>query len=228
MRALILDTETTGLSPQQNQAIEVAVVLFDTEFNASVATFATLIEAESNDAEHINKIPVSLLKDAMEAGPAWSRVSELVEAADCIVAHNASFDRSFTPSHIAEMRPWVCSLHDIKWPESSSSKQLSSIAITHGVPVLGAHRALTDVDILVRLFQRLGERGIDVGGLLQAALKARVPKALIQAVVSFDDKDKAKAAGFRWNAPVRRWEARMTLEDAKKLPFKTKILEAAE
>ncbi len=227
MRALILDVETNGLSPAQHQAIEVATVLFDTDFNAPVATFATLIENDINEVEHINRIPAALLKDALDAESAWDRVDELIVSADCVVAHNASFDRSFTPSEIARKRPWVCSLHDLSFPEASSNKQLTTIAIAHGVAVIGAHRALTDVDLIVRLFQRLHERDIDVGEMLKTAIANAVPKALIQAMVGFDGKDAAKSAGFRWNAPAKRWEKRMTLEEAKKLTFKTRVLEAA-
>jgi len=226
MRCAILDTETNGLSPKSNQAIEVACVLFDTDFNAPVMTFATLIESQSNEVAHINRIPPELLRDAMDKQAAWARVAEIIEAADCVVAHNASFDRNFTPGPIANLRPWICTLNDVTWPETSSNKQLTTIAIAHGVAVVGAHRALTDVDLIVRLFQRMNERGIDVGKTLDEAISNLVPKALIQAMVTFDQKDAAKAAGFKWNAAPKRWEKRMTLEEAKKLPFKTKVLEA--
>lgn len=228
MRACIIDTETNGLDPKVCQAIEVACVLFDVTHNAVIATFATLIEAASNEVEHINRIPAHLLENAMSADEAWSRVEGFAVAADCFVAHNAPFDRNFTPKEVARLKPWVCTMTELKYPEPYSSKSLTSICLAHGIPIIGAHRALTDVDLIVRLFQRLAERGIDVGVMLTEALSQQVPKALIQALVSFEAKDAAKAAGFTWRPPpLKRWEKRMTLEDAKKLPFKTRVIEAA-
>lgn len=227
MRICILDTETNGLDPKVNQAIEVACVLFDVTHNAVIATFATLIEATSNEVEHINRIPAHLLTNAMSADEAWGRVEGFAVAADCFVAHNAPFDRNFAPKEVAKLKPWICSMTELTYPEPYKSKSLTSICLAHGIPIIGAHRALTDVDLIVRLLQRLKERGIDVDLMIETALANRVPKALIQALVSFDGKDAAKDAGFRWNPEPKRWEKRMTLEEAKKLPFKTKVLEAA-
>jgi DNA polymerase-3 subunit epsilon len=225
MNILIADTETTGVDPSKDTVIEVAVCLFSCTHGAPIATFATLIESTSNAAEHINKIPPALLGDAMEAQAAWARVEELAHAAECFVAHNAPFDRRFTPLTIAEMVPWVCSQRDIEWPEGGADQKLITVAVAHGVPIIGAHRALTDVDILVRVFQRLHERKIDVAELLREAMR---PRPLLQALVSFDDKDLAKKAGFEWNpAPKKMWTKKMSLEAAARLPFKTKVLKEA-
>jgi DNA polymerase-3 subunit epsilon len=228
MKIVVLDTETTGLDPKVHTAIEVAAVLYCTAHNAPIATFSTLIEADENPVEHINRIPVTLLQGAMSADEAWGRVEGLVVEAECIVAHNAPFDRNFTPKEVAKLKPWICSMTDLAYPEPYTSKSLTSICLAHGIAIIGAHRALTDVDMLVRLFQQLSKRGIDVGEMLETALKSQVPKALIQALVSYDDKQKAKDAGFIWKPPpLKRWEKRMTLEEAKKLPFRTKVIEAA-
>lgn len=225
MRIVLLDTETNGFSTSSGDtAIEVAATLYDCVRAAPMATFATLVYATSNAAEHVNGIHPELLLDGVEAAVAWSRVGELLAAADAVAAHNAPFDRRFTPDEIAALCPWIDTQRDVEWPGVSDGQKLTQIAISLGVPVIAAHRALTDVDLMVRIFQRLTEKGHDVPEMLREALRK---KPLLEALVPFERKDEAKAAGFSWEPPPKkRWVKRMSLEAAKKLPFKTKVLEA--
>ena len=90
---LILDTETTGLDPEQDHCIEVGAILFHVPSRAVLSQVSFLLPCESNPAEPINGISaaVSRLIQPWQAGLAYFR--QLVEAADVIVAHNASFDR---------------------------------------------------------------------------------------------------------------------------------------
>lgn len=46
-------------------------------------------------------------------------------------------------------------------------------------------------------------------------------KALFVALVPFERKDEAKAAGFQWDAARRQWLRTMAIEDAAALPFRT-------
>lgn len=217
-RLLVLDTETTGLSPGDSRTIEVAVALYDIDHCAVVASFASLICADSNAAEHVNHIPVSLLLDAPVEEFVWSRVFDLARCADIVVAHRAEFDRGFVPEHLRELRPWTCSKFDIEWPKGNLGDHLVHLALAHDVPVYTAHRAMADVDTLVRTFQAASKL-VDVSVMLEKAMR---PKVKFIALVSFEDKDKAKAAGFAWNAANKAWERSMPEEDTKKLPFKVK------
>src|SRR3984893_17640985 len=94
-RALILDTETTGLSPSIDRIIEVAVCLYDLKLAMPIASFAALARGDSNAAEHINGIPVASLAEAFEQERLWVQVCALFVEADVVLAHNASFDKSF-------------------------------------------------------------------------------------------------------------------------------------
>lgn len=224
-RVLIVDSETTGLDPKSDFVVEVAAVLFSLKHVAVIETFQALIHGTSNPAEHINRIPAEILHFGMNSASVWGTVAEMISRADCILAHNAPFDRSFIERQIDNIEiPWVCSMRDIDWPEKSESRKLVEVVIAHGVPVIGAHRALTDVDMLVRLLHRVADRGVNLTALFK---DATTPKPLVAALVPFERKDEAKAAGFSWNAGVKRWEKKMTLEAAKKLPFKTRVVEQA-
>ncbi len=215
---LILDTETTGVDPKVDAVIEVGCILYSVEHVTPIEYYAALIRHDSNAAESINRISIASLADARPAPVAWERVQILAEKADAIVAHNAPFDFGFSPVGIREAAPWICSMSDLAWPKQGQSRSLVSLTLDHDLGIVMAHRALSDCDMLARLFTRAHELGCDLSAMLARGLR---PKALFQAIVSFDDKDKAKAAGFQWEAPTKRWLRTMAIEDAAALPFRT-------
>jgi DNA polymerase-3 subunit epsilon len=225
MIVCIVDSETTGLDAKADRVVEVAAVRFHVAHGAVIQTYAALLEGTENKAAHINHIAPELLEHGLEEEDVWSVVGDMVAASDCVLAHNAAFDRGFVEPHLNldEDRPWLCSMRDFEWPTKSDSRKLTELALAHGVFIHSAHRALTDVDILVRLLIRVREQGHDLLALFEDAM---TPKPLLAALVPFERKDEAKAAGFSWNAGAKRWERRMPLTAAKKLPFKTKVLEA--
>lgn len=221
---LILDTETTGVT-DSDTAIEVACILYSLKHAAPIRSFASLIRSDSNPAEHVNRIPASLLPYAPEAAAVWTAVARHVTMADAIVAHNADFDRRFVPAMTgANVTPWVCSMDDIAWPVACESRSLVSIALAHGLGVATAHRALADCELLARLFTRAAEMGTDLGALLAHAMR---PKALFRALVPFERNHEAKAAGFRWDADRRAWLRKMAVADASGQPFTFKIAEVS-
>lgn len=221
--ALILDTETTSLeAPPKGAIVEVAITLFDLKHAQPVESFASLIRCDHNEAEAINGIPIGMLKEAAPPYEVWRSVQYIAQPADVIIAHNAEFDRQFVPADSEfplGVRPWVCSENDIKWPHRERAGSLANLALSLGLGVASAHRAMADVDTLARIFTRLAERGHDLEALIRHAMR---PKALFHALVSFEEKEIAKEHGFRWDKESRVWWRRIPIEDAKKLPFKVK------
>ena len=220
-RLLILDTETQGVDIKVHKTIEVACALYDIAHAALIASFASLIRAKDNEAEHINRIPPSLLNTAPEADFVWANVTDLAQAADVIVAHRVDFDRQFVPPELAALRPWACSKYDMEWTlaRDARGEHLVHLALAYEVAVYSAHRAMTDVDTLVRTFQAAQKMGHDVATMVARSMR---PKGLFQALVSYEKKDDAKNAGFQWDGDKKTWSRRMFLDEAEKLPFKTK------
>lgn len=217
-RLAILDTETTGPDPDKDQCIEVAVCLYDLVAAAPVATFSSLIRAESNTAFDVNRIPVDILKDATPADVVWKRVAIFAETADVFLAHRADFDRGFTPEPLRSSRPWVCSKFHVEWPEGKLGDHLLHLALAHGIGVVHAHRAYSDVDTLSRLLTRVAEKH-DLQEMFRLAMR---PRKKYAAIVSYDDREKAKQAGFAWVPERKAWEREMVAEDVEKLPFKVR------
>lgn len=222
-RILFYDTETTGVDSSKDKVIEVAGVLWDIDFSAIVSTFSTLMHSESNDALAINHIPVGLLQCAPKAEQVWQRVSSFFAAADVVVAHNAAFDYEFTPEAVRSKTKWVCTLDDVTWDRASQNKSLVAIALSYGVAITDAHRALPDCLTLAKLFERYAELGGNVRDLLAHGLR---PKAKVMAVVSYRDNEKAKANGFRWDAEKKYWWRRLAVDDIGILPFEVRTLSA--
>ena len=92
---LILDTETTGLEPENHCCVEVGAILFDVQSRAVLAQQSFLLPAETNAAEPINRIPavVTRLPQPWKQALLWFQ--NLLDAADVLVAHNAAFDRQW-------------------------------------------------------------------------------------------------------------------------------------
>jgi len=226
-RLLILDTETTALSPQQGQCIEVGAVLFDVASRSVLMQVSFLLPCDHNPAQSVNGIPaaVSRLEQPWRSGLACFEA--MLAAADAVLAHNAAFDRQwFGCGELPPLdKPWICSMEDIRWPADRQLRPTPSVrdlALAHGVPVWAAHRALTDCIYLVQVFQRCDE----LDRLLQTALE---PRRLVRARLSYDQRQLAKDAGFRWNDPVpKAWSRRLSEREIAALPFAVDPLEADE
>jgi len=217
--AAILDTETTGLNPDVDRTIEVAVMLFDVKHAQSVASFSSLIKGEaSNAAEQINGIPPAMLPEAREAERVWACVRWIIEPAQVVIAHNSEFDRKFTPELD---KPWVDSENDIAWPGRARGGSLVQLALSLGLGVASAHRAMADVDTLARILTRLAEMGHDLEPVLVRAMR---PKVRCHSLAPFEQKDVVKAAGFRWDADRKVWWRDMPLEDTGELAFKVRVV----
>ncbi len=215
---LILDTETTGLSSQEGQCIEVGAVLFHVPHRAVLTQVSFLMPCVSNPAEAINGIPAVVTRLEQPWQEALGCFRAMVAASDALVAHNAAFDRQWFGLGALPVleRPWICSMEDIRWPadrQLRSTPSVRDLALAYGVPVWAAHRALTDCIYLAQVFERCA----DLEALLEAAME---PRSLYRAELSYAERHRAKAAGFRWNDPVpRAWSRRLSRREAEALPF---------
>jgi len=222
MNILLLDTETTGMNPEVDRCIEVACCLYDTTTASPIVSYSSLIKHDANPAEPINRISVKSLLNAPDEWEVWPKVLNLAEKAECLVAHRASFDRLFVNEMLRD-RIWICSKSDILWPDlrggTMAGDHLVHLSLFYGLGVVSAHRALTDVDIMVRIFTRVAELGFDLDKMLTSAMR---PKERFVALVPYEKKDTAKKLGFLWDADRREWYRHMPPEDTPKLPFQVR------
>ncbi len=217
-KLLIVDTETTGLDPDNDSCLEVGVILFDIASRSVLAQQSFLMPVDANPAFSINRISpaITQLEQPWKEGIRY--LEALVAAADIFVAHNASFDRQWFGRHYLPSftKPWLCSMDDISWPEERNLRRRPSVrdlALAYGVPVWNAHRALTDCIYLAEVFSRCE----DLEMLLEHGLE---PRRLVRANVSYEQRHLARDAGFRWNDPVKgAWARRLSDREIKRLGF---------
>lgn len=222
---LIIDTETTGIDPNQDRVIEIGALLYSATYQTTLAQLSFLLYAPDNAAEPINQIPVaalSVLSSSIQQ-QSLTLLQRMASETNYVVAHNAEFDAQwFDDVTLPILRdchqqplPWLCSMADMTWPKQNRPGQsLINLALAHGIGVSSAHRALTDCQLLAELFNRLESDVLT--NLINQAIR---PKALFKAMVSYDDRQLAKDAGFKWHAEDKTWRRRMAIEDAARLPF---------
>lgn len=221
---LVVDTETTGLSPADSQVIEVGAILFNVPNKAVVTQLSFVLPCLFNPAEKVNHL--SPVVTSLGPGPetALSLFQQLVHASDAIIAHNVDFDKQwFGIGPLPEIhKPWICTMSDVRWPKELGLKNrpsVTALALAHGVPVWAAHRALTDCIYIAQVFERCQ----DLENLLTSAQE---PKSLYQALVSYDERHLAKDAGFAWNTDgSKTWTRKLTQSEVAELPFKTKRID---
>jgi len=222
---LIVYVETTGLDPKTSDLIEVGAVMFDVRRKAVLSQVSTLLPVPENPVERINRIAA----DTAQATPAAviQQARELVRAlashADAYVAHNAAFDSKWLPAF--SDKPWICTMDDVRWPRVSRARQsVVGLALDYEVPVWAAHRALTDCTYLVQVMQREPE----LERLLTQALE---PKQLWVAMVSYEDRQLAREAGFQWDQDApKAWSRRLTVSEAEALafPVRAAVIQSSE
>ena len=157
----IIDTETTGLSPKDSKMIEIGAIYYNIPTQSILYEAASLFYADSNPVESINHISCDTLSKVKQtmSDKALQLVGNLMYSADCIIAHNARFDKGFIEANdylsgISKQLKWVCSKEDINWRKGYGLK-LQDIAHHYKVEYVAAHRAMADCHILLKCLKEL-------------------------------------------------------------------------
>lgn len=208
---LIVDTETTGLTPPQSSVIELGAILYSVEHRCILQQMSTLLPiAGDNPAAKINKIGAEASRADYEVKLALGLFQQWLQCADYLVAHNAEFDRQWFGYESLPVidKPWLCTYDDFRWEKASKpGLSLVNLALDHGIGVSSAHRALTDCQLIAALFDRVE----NFEGLLQQAIaRSQERKVYVIAQVSYDERNLAKAKGFKWNQYIQNtWVKKM-------------------
>ncbi len=214
MHLLGLDVETTGLDANTCEIIELGAVLWDTDRKTPLVIFSELValpkgQSVPQEITQITGIQDSDLKNfAKPKEEVLSRLTNLMGQADYIVAHNAPFDRAFIEKALNEFpstpvvegalkKTWLDSVLDVPYPERIGSKKLSYLAAEHLFLNYYSHRAIFDVLTMLKIISQY-----DIKEIIK--LNAS-PNLTVKAIVSFEEKDKAKAKGYSWDAKNRLW-----------------------
>jgi DNA polymerase III subunit epsilon len=159
----VIDFETTGLAPAAGaRATEIAAVLV--RGGQIVDHYASLMRSGAwvpPFIEQLTGISNAMLERAPPAGQVMREVAAFVGESP-LVAHNASFDRSFWCAELQRTgrdahHRFACTMLLARrlYPESANHR-LGTLAALHRLPTSGrAHRALADAHITAQLLLQM-------------------------------------------------------------------------
>jgi len=174
---LAVDVETTGLLlpccvPIANQPriIEYAALLFD-ETTGKVARNASgYVNPVVSIPRNITEL-TGITNADVQGADEWDGhipfISAIAPEADCIIAHNAAFDRDViqlnceryeTPNPLAE-KHWICTMQETQWIRGKGIKMKEVYSDILGATLEQTHRAEDDVRALIRIAVELDKMG---------------------------------------------------------------------
>jgi DNA polymerase III subunit epsilon len=227
-----LDFETTGLDFDKDRITEIGAVLWDCASNAPVVIYNELVHHADAPpiTEEITKLTgiTQTMIDEFGVRPAvaFTELNRLIQKATHVVAHNGSgFDKPMleaqmkryaSASEVGPLRdiernfewtkPWVDTCIDIDFPPHITTRKLTHLAAEHGFLNPFSHRAAFDVLTMLKVLALYP---------LQPVLEsAALPMKTLIACVSYDDREKAKARGYRWRGESKTWVRHMKAHKA--------------
>ena len=191
-RAIVLDTETTGLDPRTgHRLIEIGCVEV-VDYMPTGRTFHRYVHPERDidpEAERVHGISLAMLEGKPRFHEVCEDFLEFVTDAP-LVAHNAAFDRGFINHELTlcgrEALPeprWVdtLSLAQKRFPGMYNSLDALCKRFKVSLATRDKHGALIDANLLAQVYLELQggkERALD---LMTQAVVARATSAAVQA-----------------------------------------------
>ncbi|RDI48007.1 exonuclease domain-containing protein [Falsibacillus pallidus] len=150
--AIVLDIETTGLSPYKNEIIELYMIKFsfDKETGQLIERldeYSALNEPNSRISSQITQL--TGITNEMVKGHLldFEEILDFCRDSEYFIAHNASFDRSFLIQVLPDLvdRKWHCSMRHVKWKNYGfADMKLNTLLRAHRIKNEHAHRAGSD------------------------------------------------------------------------------------
>ena len=219
---IILDLETTGLSREHDEIIEVAFrpFYFCSQFfevTSLARKFTLYNEPSSPIREEITEI--TGITNEMVAGQKidWNWLRNMLNSADYIICHNAGFDRGFLDTTLekegvtpTENAVWTCAMKQIDWMSfCRPSKALEVLCAWSGF-FYDSHRAHVDVDALLHLLRRENK----IAELIENASTADYRVFAMNS--PRDMNHLLKRRWYRWDPSVNMWWKNFSVEEEAK------------
>jgi DNA polymerase III subunit epsilon len=228
-----VDFETTGLDCKVDRIIEIGAVLWDTDRQIPLKMLSCFVDPERDISPEITEITGitgrEIASFAMSEGESLENLYRLEANGEFLMAHNAEFDRGFyneasiRSGVMDESTRWLCSKNDVAYPEKITTRNLRHLAAEHGFLNPFSHRAVFDVLTMFKV--------VSCYKIEDIIARAAQPTVYVQAIVSFDEKEKAKARGYYWHGPTKAWWRSFKepdyLKEKEECGFRTVLLQKA-
>ncbi|WP_256238209.1 exonuclease domain-containing protein [Bacillus sp. EB600] len=168
---LLVDVETTGLGPDSDEIIELALKLFS--YRSDSGEVIDILEEDSflreptsnsalknyNQAYRVHGIPFESVR-----GKSFYdvKIKTYFHRTDSVFAHNASFDRSFLYRLYPEINDlkWFCTMRGVPWKKYGfPNGKLLTLLQSHQITDYQTHRAMDDITYLLELLKKTSPNG---------------------------------------------------------------------
>lgn len=206
-KVFILDFEATGVDPMDARTLEVAIYSYGIETKQAHPIYCSVVYSSeypvvSKEVLDLTGISNEELEKGVHPKEVFEKLCSLFQPmpgdrGTVIVAHNGNtYDRilfeqecrryGITPPELV----WVDTMRDL--PYDAHCRKLSHMTLDHGfiVDPSTLHRASADVELVAKILSKY-----DFKELFK---RATAKKVIVKAVVSYDEREKAKAKGFHW------------------------------
>lgn len=162
---ICLDCESTGLDPQKDRLIEIAVARFT--FDQVLETFESLVDPECEIpqvSQEIHKISSEMLQGKPKIAAILPDILKMVNG-HILVGHGIGFDialiaaeakRSQIPTNIEKLR-FIDTLRMARLYGESPINSLERLRQHFNIAPEGAHRAMSDVIVNIEVFKYLAK-----------------------------------------------------------------------
>lgn len=160
-RYVAFDIETTGLSPETSEIIEIGAVRYEGE--VALDSFSSLIRPSEKIADRITQI-TGITNEMVANEPSYEEVVprflDYIKD-DILIGHNVAFDFSFMKVNARKLGlPFVNKTVDTlylsrKFHEDLSSKSLEAMCRHYNVINEHAHRAYDDAVACAKIYQEM-------------------------------------------------------------------------
>ena len=222
MYLLGIDLETTGLDPSSSDIVEIGYMIWDTDLSCPVNLGSHLIKinhplpAETKELtgisdNYLNQFGVDLKQAVIS-------LADLAESCDFLAGHNAiEFDRKYLSRACEKysinfpQKYWIDTMVDLPYSHSIKTRKLDYLAVEHKVPVIVSHRAVFDLWTTMQILKEY-----DIKQIVE-----RVQTGFIKLIakVSYEDRAKASAKGFKWDSTNKIWFKILRIHDANNIQF---------
>jgi DNA polymerase-3 subunit epsilon len=229
-----IDFEATSVDPKEARIIEIGAALWDTGLQMPVKLFSVLVDPLVEIPEEVTAI-TGITGDLVESWgdsecSALIGLDGLIQNSDYCMAHNGTqydfplWQNACERNRRGSASPlWIDSRTDIKFDPQVTTRNLKYLAAERGFINPFPHRAVFDVLTMLRVASDFDWDAI--------VARAKEPTVFVQALVSFEEKELAKARGYMWCAPKKIWWKNFKSSDFEadkfECPFRTQLLNGA-
>ena len=212
----IIDLETSGLDPERDAIIELALMMvFVSEDGEVLGHFGPLswkedpvipLEPEITMLTGLcnHHLTGHTIDDAAVMG--------MLDRADLLVAHNCAFEIGWLDRRYPALKgkPWACSMRDIPWLQLGLDGRAQTALLNQHGWFSSAHRAAADVWSLLVLLRESRNgwlKGPPQTHLQRLLTAADRTTTMVEARgAPFAAKDRLRARGYRWQpSPQKVW-----------------------